>query len=272
MKNLIKQCPSGHGEMLEKKSNKSIEFRGIAITYQEENYTCPECEIEVSNSKQIAKTQKNMSDAYRSKVGLLSGSEIKQFRKKFNFSQEALAKKMTVGVASIKRWEGGIIQSKSMDNALRNVFWQKERDYNFTGNRELSIPRIKLVLSFCESILKEHLLCKRDKFLYAAKYLWYADMVAHRDLRKSMTGATYAALPYGPQLNNYKDLIDIIKKSNESDTEPLTSDENNILKRICKAFPEKRYAYDAAHRELIWKNKSIGEIIFYSDSSNLMEI
>ena len=59
-----------------------------------------------------------MSDAYRSKVGLLSGSEIKQFRKKFNLTQESLAKKMTVGVASIKRWEGGIIQSKSMDNAF----------------------------------------------------------------------------------------------------------------------------------------------------------
>lgn len=33
--------------------------------------------------------------------------------------------------------------------------------------------------------------------LYAAKYLWYADMVAFRDLGRSITGASYAALPMG---------------------------------------------------------------------------
>ena len=38
-------------------------------------------------------------------------------------------------------------------------------------------------------------------------------MVAFRNIGRSMTGATYAALPYGPQLNNYSDLIDEIKKA-----------------------------------------------------------
>jgi hypothetical protein len=179
---------------------------------------------------------------------------------------------MTVGIASIKRWEGGIIQSKSMDKALRNVFWNHDSELNLTGNRELFIPRIKLVLKAFEEELDRKLLLKGDKLLHAAKYLWYADMVAHRDIGKSMTGATYAALPYGPQLNNYRDLIDTIKQSDTLEAEPLSVEENKIVKIISKIFPRKKMVYNAAHREQIWKNKSIGQIIPYSESSELTEL
>ena len=265
-------CPAGHGKMELRESKKNIKFRDVSIGYIEENYICQLCKLEIATKEQIANTQKAVSDAYRAEVGLLSGEEIKRYRKKYKLTQKSLANKMTVGIASIKRWEGGVIQSKSMDRALRNVFWHKERDFNFTGNRELFIPRIKLVLQQFEAKLDTKLLLKSDKLLYAAKYLWYADMVAHRDIGKSMTGATYAALPYGPQLNNYRDLIDTIKKSDAIESEPLSIDENNIIKRISKIFPQKRMVYDAAHSEQIWKNKSMGEIIPYSDSSDLMEL
>jgi len=272
MANHKTQCPAGHGNMDLRKSKKDINFRDINISYLEENYICSSCKLEIATKEQIANTQKTISDNYRSEIGLLSGEEIKQYRKKYKFTQKSLANKMTVGIASIKRWEGGVIQSKSMDKALRSVFWNKERDYNFTGNRDLFIPRIKLVLKQFEAKLGKRLLLKGDKLLYAAKYLWYADMIAHRDIGKSMTGATYAALPYGPQLNNYQDLIDTIKKSDASESEPLSVDENKIIKIISKNFPQERMAYDAAHREQIWKNKSIGEIIPYSDSSDLTEL
>ena len=195
-----------------------------------------------------------------------------ELRKKYKLTQKSLANQMTVGIASIKRWEGGIIQSKPMDKVLRNVFWNKERDFNFTGNRELFIPRIKLVLMQFEEKLGIKLLLKGDRFLYAAKYLWYADMTAHRDIGKSMTGATYAALPYGPQLNNYRDLIGTIGQSDISEAEPLSVEENKIIKVMSTIFPKKQRIYDAAHREQIWKSKSIGQIIPYSDSSDLTEL
>ena len=266
------QCPAGHGKMKLRKSEKEIEFRNVNIVYIEENYTCPSCKLDVATKEQIANTQKTISDAYRSKVGLLSGEEIKQLRKKYKLTQKSLANQMTVGIASIKRWEGGIIQSKPMDKVLRNVFWNKERDFNFTGNRELFIPRIKLVLMQFEEKLGIKLLLKGDRFLYAAKYLWYADMTAHRDIGKSMTGATYAALPYGPQLNNYRDLIGTIGQSDISEAEPLSVEENKIIKVMSTIFPKKQRIYDAAHREQIWKSKSIGQIIPYSDSSDLTEL
>lgn len=272
MTNIEVLCPVGHGKMKAKRCKKNITFKDVNIDYIEENFICPSCNLEIADKKQIANTQKAISNAYRLEVGLLSGDQIKQLRKKYKLTQKSLANKMTVGIASIKRWEGGVIQSKSMDKALRNVFWNHDREFNFTGNRELFIPRINLVLIKFEERLGIKLLLKRDKLLYAAKYLWYADMIAHRDIGKSMTGATYAALPYGPQLNNYRDLIDIIKQSDISEAEPLSVEENKIIKVISSIFPEKQLVYNAAHRERIWKSKSMGQIIPYSESSELTEL
>ncbi len=53
--------------------------------------------------------EKAISEAYRKAVNLLTGEEIVEKRKKLNLTQEALAKRMNVGIASIKRWEGGTV-------------------------------------------------------------------------------------------------------------------------------------------------------------------
>lgn len=268
----IKKCPRGHGEMKIKNLKKNAHLKGMDISYQAEVYVCPECGLEAGTVEQAAEIQKAISDAYRKEVGLLTGEEIRKYREDFNLTQQALANEMTVGIASIKRWEAGAIQSRSMDKALRSVFWNRQRKNDYTGNRPFSISRIKLVLKKLEEILRKKLLLKGDKMLFAAKYLWYADMLAYRELKKSMTGATYAALPYGPQLNNYKDLIDEIKKSDETTAEPLTYHEKAILKRIARKFPHERMVYDASHSEPVWKNKKPGEMILYSESFELTQL
>lgn len=88
-----------------------------------------------------------------------------------------------------------------------------------------------------------------DKLLYGAKYLWYADMLAFRETGRCMSGATYAALPHGHQLNNYRELIPLIKDADESEAEPLTDHEERILARIVMAFPSDQKVYGAAHLE-----------------------
>jgi len=266
---LKEYCPVCNKGMKLTAMNKNMVFRGVEINYKDHAYVCPDCKMEVGTTEQTAKIQKTISDAYRKAAGLLTGEEIRENRNRFGLSQKALADKMTVGIASIKRWEGGIIQSKSMDKALRNAFWNSEHENTYTGNRKFSISRVKLVIKYFEELLKRHLLLKGDKMLFAAKYLWYADFVAHRETGKSMTGATYAALPYGPQFNNYRELIDLIKKANGKEGEPLNLEEKNILERITKVFPAPRKVYDASHLESIWKKRAIGEIIPYSDSSEL---
>jgi len=269
MKEVRMDCPSGDGKMVLRKTKKRMTFRGVNIIAPIEQYRCTVCGVETATVTQAARIQKPIADAYRKAVNLLTGDEIVEKRKKLNLTQESLAKRMNVGIASIKRWEGGTIQSKSMDRALRIALGDQSVGDSCTGNRAFSIPRIKLVLREFESVLGKHILKKNDKMLFAAKYLWYADMVAHRETGESMTGSTYAALPYGPQLNNYKDLIEDIMKADESKAEPLSREEKRIVTRIAMKFPEERMVYDAAHKEKMWKKQPNGAIIPYTDSAEL---
>jgi hypothetical protein len=64
-------------------------------------------------------------------------------------------------------------------------------------------------------------------------------------------------------------MIDEIKNSNESSAEPLSNDEIRIIEKITKAFPVERMVYDAAHREIVWKNTPIGATIPYSSSEEI---
>jgi putative zinc finger/helix-turn-helix YgiT family protein len=262
-------CPSGHGKMVVRKAKKRMTFRGVKIIVPIEQYICIVCGAEAGTVNQAARIQKTIADTYRKAVNLLTGEEIVEKRKRLNLTQEALAKRMNVGIASIKRWEGATIQSKSMDHALRIALEGQTVGDSCTGNRTFSIPRIKLVLKEFESVLGKHILKKNDKMLFGAKYLWYADMVAHRETGGSLTGSTYAALPYGPQLNNYKDLIEDIIRADESKAEPLNPEEKRIITRIAMKFSEERMVYDAAHKEKIWKKQPNGAIIPYTDSVEL---
>jgi len=272
MEETVQICPRNHGQMILMKADKSIIFRDEDINFQVEAYVCGECGLEVATIEQAADTQAAIADAYRKKVGLLTGAEIRELRRKYALSQKDLSKRAGVGIASIKRWENGIIQTKSMNSALKAAFQDIKIGNNYTGNRALSIPRIKLVMKELETETGEQFLEEDDMLLFDAKYSWYADMLAYHRLGKSLTGATYAALPHGPQLNNYKELIDLIREEDETTAKPLTLEEKKIIVRVALTFPTKRSVYDAAHREEVWKNKSTGSIIPYSDASKLTEI
>ncbi len=255
--------------MKQKKVGKGTTFRGIDINYKANVFVCPECGLEAGTIKTASAIQKEIADVYRVKVGLLAGDKIKSLRTSRRLTQQQLAELMNIGVASIKRWETGLIQSKAMDRSLRVHLQGYNATNTYSGNREFSIPRIKLVIRTFEKKLRKKLLKKTDKLLFAAKYLWYADMLAFKFLGKSMTGATYTALPYGPQLNNYVDLINEIKNSDESSAKPLSKDEIRIIEKITEAFPVERMVYDAAHREEVWKKTPIGATIPYSSSEEI---
>ncbi len=268
----ILNCPKGHGSMGLKTVKKEMTFKGIDIVVETDAYICPECGLEAGTLQSVGALQLVVADAYRTKQGLLTSGEIKKFRKSRNLTQHQLAEIMNLGIASIKRWETGTVQSASMDHALRMQLQCRIQADNYSGNREISLSRIKLVTRQFETLLRKKLLKKGDKFLYLAKYLWYADFVGFRQIGRSLTGASYAAIPYGPQLNNYKDLIDPIKVSNEKESEPLSDEELQILKQVAGKFPEEQIVYDAAHREKIWRETAMGALIPYSRAHELTEI
>lgn len=167
---------------------------------------------------------------------------------------------------------GGLIQSKAMNTELISALQGRTIGNNYTGNRAFSIPRVKLVMREFEALLDEDFIEQDDRLLFDAKYAWYADMIAYREYGRSITGSTYAALPLGPQLNNYKELVDLIRDADETKTRPLTPEEKRILVRIAKRFPKKRMIIDAVHREEVWKKKSVGALMPYSDAFELKEI
>jgi hypothetical protein len=127
-----------------------------------------------------------------------------------------------------------------------------------------------LVANAFEATLGRAILIVNDKMLFAAKYLWYADMMAKREIGQSLTGATYANLTYGPQLNNYKDLLDEIRNADLSEVEELTPSEMAIIQRIAKTFPEDRMVYESAHKEPAWLETRTGELILYTWADKLV--
>lgn len=265
-------CPRGHGPMALKEVEKQITFKGVDITYTADTLVCPECGIEAGTVKTAGQVQRKIADAYREKTGLLTSDDIKTLRAWRGLNQQQLADLMNVGVASIKRWETGLIQSRSMDQALRMQLQCGVDSANYSGNREISLPRIKLVAKHFEKLIGKRLLKINDRFLFLAKYLWYADMLAFRQLGQGLTGATYAAITYGPQLNNYKDLVKPIKASDESEAEPLSDEEFRIIRQVARKFPKEEDVYKAAHCEKVWEETATGSLISYSCAHELTEI
>jgi putative zinc finger/helix-turn-helix YgiT family protein len=253
-----------------KNVSREVLFRGKRVKFRLRHYVCPVCGIEADDLGLATENQKALSDAYRAAVRLLTGDQIIEGRKKRGWTQEDLARTANVGIASIKRWETGQIQTRAMDDVLRNALAGKTTCVdNYTGNRPLLLARIKLVLEQFSTLLDRKLLKSNDKLLYAAKYLWYGDMLAYKEIGQSMTGATYAALPHGPQLNNYSDLVPLIKRTDENQADPLSDHEERILRRIAKAFPDNQAIYKAVHKENAYKNKRTGELIPYTDAESI---
>jgi putative zinc finger/helix-turn-helix YgiT family protein len=263
-------CPKCGSTMERTAGEKEICFRGTNVCIPCEQFACPGCGLEAASLDQTAEIQKRIADAYRQQAGLLTGREIVAGRKKLKLNQAELADRMHVGIASIKRWEGAIIQSRSMDKMLRDTLSGGEICGDpYTGNRTFSLSRVKLVFRAYETALGRKILKKNDKMLFAAKYLWYADMLALRENGEGMTGATYAALPYGPQMNNYRELIGSIRTADETQAEPLSDSEQRIIERIARTFTKDQMVYEAAHREEIWVEKATGSLIPYTDAVRL---
>lgn len=265
MDNLKNFCPLGHGAMQEGSITKAIDFRGENLSYQLDCLICPVCALTRSTVEQTAIAQATLADTYRSKVGLLTGGEIKQYRERIGLTQQQLAEKIHSSKMSIIRWENGAVQKEASDLALRTILCPAEPQDEFSGNRQLSLGRIKLVYLEFEKHVPYQLLIHGDKGLYAAKNCWYADLLCYKEWRKGLTGATYAVMPHGPQLDNYADLVDEILKADTTNVEPLSEKEISVIQRLSALFKRQRDAYDAAHAEPAWKEmeKDFGKRISY---------
>lgn len=95
------------------------EVRGDKFTVRVEAMVCPKCGFQILTEEQSAAYTIAIADAYRTAHGLLTTDELKDARTRMRMSQRELARFLRVGIASVKRWEAGLIQDEAMDQLIR---------------------------------------------------------------------------------------------------------------------------------------------------------
>ena len=116
----IKSCPFCRKKMVLQRLTKTIQFRGITITYETEAFVCSECGLEAGTIESAGNTQCAIADAYRERKQMLTSGDIKTLREEKGFSRAELADLIQTEEVHVMRWECGLIQTEKMDRALRS--------------------------------------------------------------------------------------------------------------------------------------------------------
>jgi putative zinc finger/helix-turn-helix YgiT family protein len=109
----------GKGKQISKTAEIAGEVRGEKFSVVSEAMVCDRCGFQVLSDQQSAAYTVAISDAYRKERGLLTSKELKHIRKGLGFSQRDFAAFLKVSIASIKRWESGLIQDEAHDQLIR---------------------------------------------------------------------------------------------------------------------------------------------------------
>lgn len=95
------------------------EFRGESFAIHGRVFTCADCGFETMVPSERDAIVHATWAAYRERHGFLAPEAIIRFRKELGQTQESFANYLGVGVASVKRWEKGLVQDKAMDELIR---------------------------------------------------------------------------------------------------------------------------------------------------------
>ena len=97
-------------------------LRRETFNVKHHHWVCTACSTGILGDAEMDEAMRAAVAAYQRAHGLLTAQEIQTARKNKQWSQEALAQRSSLGIATIKRLEsGGIIQTKSNDQALRRT-------------------------------------------------------------------------------------------------------------------------------------------------------
>lgn len=94
-------------------------FRGATLQVQTPVMRCAHCGWETLGAGQLDGLRIATADAYRVSRGLLTSIEIRAIRESAGLSQRAFAAALSVGPASIPRWESWQVQEPVYDAKLR---------------------------------------------------------------------------------------------------------------------------------------------------------
>lgn len=259
------------------------DMQGLEYLYQA--YECEKCHAAVTTTEQQRQKTIAIADAYRVKKKLYSSQEIREFRKKWDMSQEKFADFLGAGVASVRRWEGAGIQDLSQNEVIRLkcdeqsvidqfiASWQNNPADEYTGYRKFNIAALVSIFARFNSYAASP--------LYFFKALFYVDVLHFIQQKVSVTGLRYECLEHGPIPINYNFIRDYIKTHYAERTdrhniyvgniydESLFSDSEkeailyveNVLKEKGKG---KKYIYERVHKLAAFKEADYLEPISYA--------
>jgi len=109
----------GHELMAASPVSMTTEFRGESITVEMQAESCPACGRDRIDGRGMDLFTRLVVDAYKSRHGLLTSAELRAARRRLGMSQRQFAEFVGIGVASLKRWERGEVQSEQLDRQVR---------------------------------------------------------------------------------------------------------------------------------------------------------
>jgi putative zinc finger/helix-turn-helix YgiT family protein len=96
-----------------------VNVRGVEVTVPVQYCTCSECHEELDVPSISEENLRVAYEAYKKKMGLMSGDEIKALRAKYHISASALSLLIGAGEKTITRYENGAIQDTIYDMVLK---------------------------------------------------------------------------------------------------------------------------------------------------------
>lgn len=117
----LKQCPvCGVGVLHSQSEPDKFEYAGATLIVDDFFSVCDSCGTEIATPEDIRKASRSKIHARKLHEGLLSGEEIKEFRKGFYLSQDVAASLFGGGKVAFSKYENNdIAQSEPMDSLLR---------------------------------------------------------------------------------------------------------------------------------------------------------
>ena len=109
------------GHVVEQEAPRTVEaeLQGERVAVTLKAPRCMNCGRVVILGKNTRAYHRAVSDAYRRKVGLLTIDEIDRLRRNLRMTRPDFAGFVFVGIAALKRWRRGEIQTRALDRLVR---------------------------------------------------------------------------------------------------------------------------------------------------------
>ena len=105
--------------------------QGINIEFDEYYKINPVTGEEIFDRDLEIENDTRLYDIYKKQMNLLTSSEIKDIRKKYDMSQKEFALAIGIDEITIHRLENGSIQTKSVDSIIKNYIKQNGQKNTF---------------------------------------------------------------------------------------------------------------------------------------------